>query len=241
MSEMTVLMEVDLIPGSFLYIPRGFVHEASTNCTDKHGMTLKEMSVHVTLGIEVSKRSSMEHFMNEWLLLLMAESFDFNSILFQLDSHQIETIKDVIFTIPNNGKFIPTFLLVLIVRVADSDVGEPLRKPLILSQSILKYTYFEQFETMNSAADILLERSVNDTIAAIAAIVQFINDVSFNSTRLQTPVAVPEEFNEVIDTTNERMGYHSQMNEGGGVCNSVELLTFLQRNIYSLLNSIFLQ
>ena len=53
-----ILQEFDLTAGSIAYIPRGFVHEAATNCTrsakrngfeDKE-VPIQELSMHLTIG-----------------------------------------------------------------------------------------------------------------------------------------------------------------------------------------------
>eukprot|EP01038_Epipyxis_sp_PR26KG_P006751 gene6751-9252_t len=61
--------EFILTPGSVLYIPRGIIHEAATNCSSlDFNSTASNPSVHITFGVEVAQTSSWEilthHFLN---------------------------------------------------------------------------------------------------------------------------------------------------------------------------------
>ena len=64
--SLRILQEFDLTAGSIAYIPRGFVHEAATNCSrnlkgkgfeDKEVPT-QELSMHLTIGV-IIKTSMM--------------------------------------------------------------------------------------------------------------------------------------------------------------------------------------
>ena len=52
-----ILQEFDLTAGSMAYIPRGFVHEAATNCSSKEPdfeskeVSIQELSMHLTIGL----------------------------------------------------------------------------------------------------------------------------------------------------------------------------------------------
>lgn len=68
--------ELVLRTGSLLYIPRGFAHEAAVNCTNGnvHKMEDKkadDVSIHVTLGLEVAADSTMEIFIHHLIDVLV--------------------------------------------------------------------------------------------------------------------------------------------------------------------------
>jgi len=50
-----------LRPGATLYIPRGYLHEAATNCSENEK---QEPSIHLTIGIEVANTGSVEIFLH---------------------------------------------------------------------------------------------------------------------------------------------------------------------------------
>ena len=84
LSSLSVLLELDLTAGSVLYIPRGFVHEAATNCSLKsmsgnqqqqteggqgEGLddSVRGLSMHLSMGIEVAGRTSVDVLLIELL------------------------------------------------------------------------------------------------------------------------------------------------------------------------------
>ena len=55
--------EMEVRPGTMLYLPRGWAHEAALNCTQVKGLQRADedtVSVHVTLGMEVAGDSTVE-------------------------------------------------------------------------------------------------------------------------------------------------------------------------------------
>lgn len=83
--------KVTLYEGSVMYLPRGLVHEAATNCS----FNPRDPSVHLTVGLELANSGSLEVFMQlvvefifQHLGLKIFEEFSF----FLDDSSQVEVL-----------------------------------------------------------------------------------------------------------------------------------------------------
>ena len=75
-TSMEDAQHIELHPGSLLYIPRGYAHEAAMNCSSQHIITSSSgtvssandkkvpVSLHITFGLEVGADSTMEVFLH---------------------------------------------------------------------------------------------------------------------------------------------------------------------------------
>ena len=83
----------EMAPGSLLYIPRGFAHEAATNCSGSYHLpdNLEESapSLHVTFGLETATDTTVEIFIHHYIDIL-AKHHDTPTITRFCDEDQLE-------------------------------------------------------------------------------------------------------------------------------------------------------